>query len=806
MIILRCWLLPLLLAALCSFTAVVGAGAAEELPRPLAGTVPANSTAQRYITIDFDNVDINLFIKYISELTGKNFVVDRAVQGNVTIISPTRISEDEAYRVFESVLEVHGFTTVPAGAVTKILPSARARSQNLEMFQDGASYLPQDRVVTQLVPLQHSSPEEIKKVLTPLVSQTSVLIAHVPSGMLIITETLSNIQKLLGIITLLDVESREAEVAVIALEKASAAALAKILTNIYQQTSAQQRAEGGPVASDIKIVPYERVNALIVLANASEMDRVRALVARLDTEVPRAEGNIHVYYLQNATAVELVKVLNVLPEKTTGEEVDENVGKVAAISRSVRVMADAETNSLIITASRDEYAVLEEVIRKLDIPRRMVYLEALIMEVDADKTFDVGVQWAAGGTFDDGTGQLATGFSGPAGFDLLPGISSDDPSLPSGFSLGVLKQGIQIGGVTFPNIAAVLRAYKTDSAINIISTPQILTTDNKKAEISVGQNVPFITSRNTTASEQDYTQYEYKDVATKLSIIPHINQADALRLEIETEVVRIKGDLSDTPTTFKRTASTTVVLNDRDTIVIGGIIGHDATESEWKVPLLGDIPGLGWLFKTRSTTSTKTNMFIFVTPRIVRNPAELAAVAMEKEDAIGAVLPGVKEAMEQRMNPDHARRLVDQGQEKLRTGRTDAAEQYFAEARRQQVDPGYLRNLVERGYDKLQAGQTDAARVFIEEALTIEPSNPYALINMAAVYEKSGQPRQAAVMYQAVIAGGTAALADQASAPDRVGVPLLQIAREGLERLAGTDKPVKRPESNTWNWDEREHK
>ena len=804
--ILRCWLLPLLLAALCSVTVVVGAGAAEELPRPLAGTAPGDGAAQRYITIDFDNVDINLFIKYISELTGKNFVVDRAVQGNVTIISPTRISEDEAYRVFESVLEVHGFTTVPAGSVTKILPSARARSQNLEMLQDGASTLPQDRVVTQLVPLQHSSPEEIKKVLTPLVSQTSVLIAHVPSGMLIITETLSNIQKLLGIITLLDVESREAEVDVITLEKASAPALAKILASIYQQTSAQQRAEGMPVTSDIKIVPYERVNALIVLANASEMDRVRALVARLDTEVPRAEGNIHVYYLQNATAVELVKVLNVLPEKTTGEEVDENVGKAAAISRSVRVMADAETNSLIITASRDEYAVLEEVIGKLDIPRRMVYLEALIMEVDADKTFDVGVQWAAGGSFDDGTGQLATGFSGPAGFDLLPGISSNDPSLPSGFSFGVLKQGIQIGGVTFPNIAAVLRAYKTDSAINIISTPQILTTDNKKAEISVGQNVPFITSRNTTASEQDYTQYEYKDVATKLSIVPHINQADALRLEIETEVVRIKGDLTDTPTTFKRTASTTVVLNDQDTIVIGGIIGHDATESEWKVPLLGDIPGLGWLFKTRNTTSTKTNMFIFVTPRIVRNPAELAAVAMQKEDAMGLVLPGVKEAMEQRMNPDHARRLIDQGQEKLRTGRTDSAEQYFAEARRQQVDPGYLRNLIERGYDKLQAGQTDAARVFLEEALTIEPSNPYALINMAAVYEKSDQPRQAAVMYQAVIAGGTAALADRASAPERLGVPLLQIAREGLERLAGTDKPVKRPESNTWNWDEREHK
>ena len=181
---------------------------AEELPLPLPGTGPQKNTgSKRFITIDFDNVDIQLFIKYISELSGKNFVVDKAVQGNVTILSPTKISEEEAYRVFESVLEVHGFTTVEAGSVVKILPSARARSQNIGMLSDGSSSRPEDRIVTQLVPLKFSSPQELKKVLTPLVSQTSVLIAHVPSGMLIITETLSNIQKLLGIIEILDVES-----------------------------------------------------------------------------------------------------------------------------------------------------------------------------------------------------------------------------------------------------------------------------------------------------------------------------------------------------------------------------------------------------------------------------------------------------------------------------------------------------------------------------------------------------------------------------------------------------------------------
>jgi len=729
---------------------------AEELPRPLPGTgTQKNTGGKRFITIDFDNVDIHLFIKYISELSGKNFVVDKAVQGNVTILSPTKISEEEAYRVFESVLEVHGFTTVEAGPVIKILPSARARSQNVVMVNDGASSRPEDRIVTQLVPLKFSSPQELKKVLTPLVSQTSVLIAHVPSGMLIITETLSNIQKLLGIIEILDVESREAEVAVLALENASAASLAKILAAIYQKRGGQIKGAAAISGGNIKVVPYERVNSLIVLANASEMGRIKSLVAMLDTVVERAEGNIHVYYLQNATAVELAKVLNALPEKQKGDE--QNKGKAAAISRNVRVMADEETNSLIITATKDEYVVLEDVIAKLDIPRRMVYLEALIMEVDADKTFDVGVQWAAGGMFDDGTGQLVTGFRGPDGVTLLgagdsnggDGIDGDSQLSLAGFSLGVLKQGITIGNVTFPNIAAILRAYKTDTEINIISTPQILTMDNKKAEISVGENIPYITSLNTTDSSQDYTNYEYKDVATKLSILPHINQADALRLEIETEVVRIKGDsaVGNTPTTFKRTASTTVILNDRDTVVIGGIIGHDATESEWKIPLLGDIPYLGWLFKTHSTTSTKTNMFIFVTPRIVRNPASLAAITLDKEDELSGVLSTVKEQLHKKVNPENAVTLAT------------------------------------LGYEKLQEDEVGQAKTFIVEALEIDPTNPFALMNMGVIYEKENNLKSALEMYQAVISSGSSAVAGQASDEDKTGLPLLELARESIARI-----------------------
>jgi general secretion pathway protein D len=716
---------------------------AAALPQSVSETEPGG---QRFITIDFDNVDIQLFIKYISELSGKNFVVDKAVHGNVTILSPTKISEEEAYKVFESVLEVHGFTTVESGSVTKILPSARARSQNIELLNMAKSGTPGDKVVTQLVLLKHTSPDEMKKVLAPLVSQTSVLISHVPSGMLIITETMSNIQKLLGIIEVLDVESREDELAFIPLVHASAESLSKILTDVYQKNQARQRAAAAGTSGDsITVVPYDRVNALIVLANAGDIKRVKSLVAILDTEVERAEGNIRVFYLQNATAVEMAKVLNDLPETLAKE--GGNVGKAAAISKDVRVMADEETNSLIIRATKDEYAVLEGVIRQLDIPRRMVYLEALIMEVDVDKTFEVGVEWVAGGTTSGGSGQLVTGFSGPEGFNLLDGINAADPSLSSGFTLGVLNQGgVKIGNMTFDNLGAVVNAFKSDSDVNVISTPQILTMDNKKAEISVGENVPYQTSTNVTDNDNEFAQFEYKDVATKLTITPHINQSDVLRLEIETEVTRIK-EAGDRPTTFKRTANTTVILNDKGTIVIGGIIGQDATQADSKIPILGDIPVLGWLFKSHSTTSKKTNMFIFITPRIVRNPANIAAVTLKKEDEMGLVLPSVQQELYKKENPEHAMPLT------------------------------------KRGYEKLQNGELEAAKDYFSEALALDPVNPFALVNMGVVYEKQGKPKEALEMYRAVVSGPSEAVTDSSGDPLKKGVPLKTLAQESINRI-----------------------
>jgi len=609
-----------------------------------AGT--AEEPLERYVTIDFENVDINLFIKYISELTGKNFIIDKAVRGNVTIISPTKISVDEAYKVFESVLEVQGFAAIPSGTIIKIVPSVDARSKSVETgFKEDTGEI-SDKVVTQLIPLKYADPEELKRLFTPLVSKTSVVISYPSTNLLIVTDVLSNISRLLQIIKQIDVEENVSEISVIPIENATATEVATILDSIFQGSSARrttptrttrrrtaqaQPEETGPALGEVNIIADERTNSLIIIASAFDTQKVKSLVAILDKEIPRGSGNINVYYLQHANAEDLTAVLTALPQQTDKPGTGPEAGKAPPLSKEVQIVADKATNSLVITANKADYAVLDDVIKKLDIPRRMVYLEALIMEVNANKDFAVGVEWVGAFTYGDDKGIV---FGGSRGGDNSALPSLENPTLPKGFSMGLINDYIKINGQTFPSISAILNAYKQDNDVNIISTPQILTTDNEEAEIKVGENVPYITSANTTAANQDYTNYEYKDVGVTLKITPQINQENVVRLQVYVEVIKIKNEsvalATNTPTTFKRTAQTTVIIQDNDTLVIGGIIGDDVQNNQYKVPLLGDIPGLGWLFKTESQSVDRVNLYIFLTPRIIRNPSEAFAVTKEK--------------------------------------------------------------------------------------------------------------------------------------------------------------------------------
>ncbi len=597
-----------------------------------------NKEVDRFVSIDFNNVDITVFIKFISELTKKNFVVDQRVKGKVTIISPEKISIKEAYRVFESVLEVHGYTTIKTDKIIKIIPAPDARSKNIEIRLKEELASPEDKIVTQLIPLKYADPDEIKRLFAPMISKSSVILSYPPTNMLIITDVYSNITRLVRILKAIDITGIGQEISVIPLEFSDATKLVKLLSSIFKTTVKSKKKDPGKA---VKFVADERTNTIVLLASENDTVRIKELVKLLDKETPSGEGNIHVYYLQNANAEDLAKVLMAIPVKQ-GKHVKK--GEKPVISRDVQIIADNSTNSLVITAQKDDFRVLEEVIKKLDITRRMVYIEALIMEVRVTKDFQLGVEWNAidrAGSYD---GRKLGVFGGSTlGETIFPTVSTAGTvGLSTGFSLGVLGEGITIGDVIFPNIGAVIRALQTDSDVHILSTPQILTTDNEEAEIKVGENVPYLTKSAT--GDQNYETYEYKDIGVTLKITPQINQERFVRLNIFQEVIKLTEDAKDAnyrPTTLKRLAQTTVIVKDGNTVVIGGLIGDDMSRTNYKVPCLGDIPLLGSAFKSSSRSGTKTNLFVFLTPHIIENPAEAKKVYKEKKEQIDKVREGV---------------------------------------------------------------------------------------------------------------------------------------------------------------------
>ncbi|MEE8400045.1 MAG: secretin N-terminal domain-containing protein, partial [Desulfobacterales bacterium] len=347
----------------------------------ISGASGGSEGSEQFVSIDFNNVDINVFIKFISELTNTNFVVDQRVKGKVTIISPAKISVAEAFRVFESVLEVHGYTTVKAGKVIKIVPSTDARSKNVKTLLKEAAGSPNDQVVTQLIPLRYATPVEIKKLFTPLVSKSSVILAYAPTNTIIITDIHSNIKRLLRILKTIDVAGIGREISVIPLLYADAAKFATMLKGVFK---AVKKPRPGSVSSVVEFVADDRTNTIVLLASEDDTARIKKLIAMLDKQVPRGDEKIRVYYLENATAEELAKVLQSLSTRSAGSTA-KGAKRAAVVSDQVKITADKATNSLIIMADKDDYVVLEDIIRKLDIPRQMVYIEALIIEVNVDK-------------------------------------------------------------------------------------------------------------------------------------------------------------------------------------------------------------------------------------------------------------------------------------------------------------------------------------------------------------------------------------------------------------------------------------
>jgi general secretion pathway protein D len=631
---------------------------AEREPEPQDGGV----------SLDFKNIELSDLIKTISDLTGRNFTYDDTIKGQVTIITPETLSRDEAYHLFLTVLSLKGYTVIPSGKAYKIVRDRNAKESNLPLITDGRQPSG-EQFVTRLIRLNHIDAAMMaESVLAPLVPKSGQIVAYPPANTLIVTDNAANIERLVKIIRSLDLPSSIDRMEVIPLEFANAEKVAALCQEVLDQNpatggksrvangaGAKANGTGGREAS--RVLAYERTNSLVVMASKQDLETVRNLVARLDRQPARDRSSINVYYLENADAEKLAETLN---EIVTAKGAPAGNGSGLPLSgSSVSITADKPTNALVINATPEDYELLKGIIARLDIKRKQVYVEALILELSMEATKTLGM--ALQGAIDTGDGAVvitSNQGSGPASLpDFLPPEGSTVPSLLSktidGILLGGLFNPITVVGpdgaeITVPALSALIDLSKKDSDLNILSAPRLLTSDNEEAEIIVGANVPIITERLTdTGGSTGLAQsvsVERQDVALTLRFTPQITEGDLVRLNVYQEITNIAqtsvGDIDQVgPTLTKRLLRNTVLAEDGQTVVLGGLIANNVQDTVSKVPLLGDIPVLGWLFKHKTKTETKTNLLIFITPRIIKNSGDMARVTNRSRQAMERFRP-----------------------------------------------------------------------------------------------------------------------------------------------------------------------
>jgi general secretion pathway protein D len=671
---------------------------------------------EELVQLDFQDVELSVVIETIARLTNRNFIYDDRVRGRVTIVSPTRITVDQAYAVFESVLQVKGFTTVsgPGGAI-KVIPLREAKESSIETSKSTRQPPFRDRYITRLIPLQYIDAEAITNTLKPLVSKDASMVAYAPTNTIILTDSSSNIRRILSILQSIDVETYREELAVIQVQYADATTLAEQLAEIYgaQTTSAptptRARARTRPAraaqaaAADPasrrppRILTDPRTNSLIVLASRTRLEDIRSFVRRLDVPVT-GEGRIHVYYLKHADSEEIANVLNSLisgAPQTAAGGAPGRAGQppqalravVSELAEGVSVTADIGTNSLVIQGSREAYQTLAAVIDKLDLERPQVLVEALIMEVSVGNSQELGfngivrifrnnTSYTIGSLTDQ---RINPSIFGPPGavqpaVPVDPGDGEDGGTGPgitdnvddfgdligniaeaaaNNFVAAATYNTVQIDrdsdgnplAVSGTFIQGVIRASENLAGSNILSAPHILTSDNEEAEIKIGNNIPIITSRVQSAAGQDTglatsQNIERRDVGVTLRVTPQITEGNSLRMEIYQEITDINpavtaatGDPTEVGVSLSnRKIENTVVVSDGETVVIGGLVGDTYRDTVNKVPWLGDIPWLGWLFKSTVRELQKVNLLVFLTPYIIRQPQELEYQTIRKRE------------------------------------------------------------------------------------------------------------------------------------------------------------------------------
>jgi general secretion pathway protein D len=609
-------------------------------------------------SFDYPNAEITDIVKAISELTGKNFIVDPQVRGKITIIAPTRITVAEAYKAFLSALAINGLAVVPSGKFLKVKQAANAVRDNLDTYS--GSYSPNtDTMITRIVQLRYIQAKEIYNSLGPLLqSRLGEMRPYEPTNTLIISDYGSNIERIMKILRQLDVPGFEEQLEVIRIRYAKSSDIAKLVDQIINKGKSSQgqgsftagiprftplggsQSQGNEAFS--LVIPDDRTNSLIVVGNNQGIEKIRKLVVKLDFKIrPEDAGGVYVYYVRYGDAEKIATTLSGLAQAATQSQGATGPGgagpvqKTAIFGGDVKIVADKTTNSLVVTASKQDYEVVQAILGKLDVARDQVYVEGIFMELNVDNAKQWGISYynLVGDSFVGRSGFSSTSLSQV----ITPG---DSEGAVLGFGGGGQVSITPPGGtaVKIPSLVGFINFLSTLGTTNILSTPQIMALDNEEAEIEVGDKVPTSATSSTAANGTTSTSIQREDLTIKLNIKPHISPgSNTMRLEINQSIQGISGRsigaanlAQNAIATTKRMAKTNVMVRNGDTIVLGGLMSEDERTKITKVPLLGDIPIIGWLFKSKSVQSSKQNLLMFLTPKIIRNKEDAANNLTEK--------------------------------------------------------------------------------------------------------------------------------------------------------------------------------
>jgi len=602
----------------------------------LVAPVQANTVMQAQAdgkswTVNIRNADLQAFIAQVAEMTGKSFVVDPRVRSrDVTVISRQALSSEEVYELFLSVLQVHGYAAVPAGDVIKIVNNTTAKQGNLPLTQ---SKVRGEELITRVIPVQNSPVDELVPVLRPLVPQYGHLASVSSANALIISDHADNINRIESIMALLD-NADSHEVELIALEHAWAADVIKLLENLIPERGGRRKDQ----ASSVTLVADERTNRLIIKGDRDTRDRVRSLVIEMD--VPQSQGGgVQVVRLANADATKMAELLkNFADGASAGTGAAE---KSAATTGKVSIQADESLNALIIRAEPAMMSELRGVIAQLDVRRAQILIEAAIVEVGGGNDLNLGFQWAAGDP-NKGVGGINFSNFGVSVNDIASSIVAGAPTtgLGDGISVGAGERSssgdLRWGGF--------LQALASDTNVNLLSTPSIMTLDNQEASIIVGQNVPFVTGQSTNTGSgvtNPFTTIQREDVGITLRVTPHLAGPDTVRLVLEQEVSDVQRSVAGVNAadiiTSKRSINTTVLADNMETVVLGGLIRDDSERVVRRVPILGSIPVLGVLFRSTSTVRVKRNLMVFLRPTIMTNRDTMVSVTRQRYLGITAL-------------------------------------------------------------------------------------------------------------------------------------------------------------------------